>query len=378
MRKITVLGGGLVGSLIAKQLARDPGISVVVADIAIKSFPTQSNLDFLNYNLAAAGGVEAAIKDAEVVIVALPGRMGQEAVKKSIQCGKHVVDISFSPEDPFDLDDLACARRVSVLTDCGVAPGLSNFFVGLASMELDEITDINIYVGGLPLRRTWPFEYRLVFSLTDVIEEYTRPSRYRENRVIVTRPALSDPELIDFGRVGTLEAFNTDGLRTLLTTYEDIPNVKEKTLRYPGHIEKMRVFRDAGFFDRKPIEVSGQRVSPREFTESLFKDAWKLPEGDNEFTFLQVKVEGLKDTVKSEVTWELYDETDRATRDTSMARTTGFPAVVATRMILCGIWDDVGVKPLEFMGSELVPSMYMLDNLKLLGIQIKREYRETD
>ena len=188
-----------------------------------------------------------------------------------------MVDISFMPEDFLKLDDLARKHDVTAIVDCGVAPGMGNLILGHHDREM-EVDSFRCYVGGLPQIRKWPYEYRAVFSPTDVIEEYTRPARFVQNGSQVVRPALSDIELRDFPGVGTLEAFNTDGLRTLMRTL-NAPSMKEKTLRYPGHANLMRIFRESGFFGETPIEVDGQQVIPLSVSSRLLFRQWRLAPG---------------------------------------------------------------------------------------------------
>jgi saccharopine dehydrogenase-like NADP-dependent oxidoreductase len=227
-------------------------------------------------------------------------------------------------------------------------------------------------VGGLPEIREWPYEYKAVFSPVDVIEEYTRPARYIENGQLIVKPALSDPELLNFQGIGTLEAFNTDGLRSLAHTVK-CPNMKEKTLRYPGHIEKMRVLRETGFFSQEEIEVRGIRIKPMDLTASLLFPKWKLKEGEVDITVMQVMVEGKKDGKKVSYTWDLYDKYDPATQIHSMARTTGYSATVALRMIADGIYTHKGISVPEYIGKQPECVAYLLTGLKERGVV----YRET-
>ena len=186
-----------------------------------------------------------------------------------------MVDISFFPENALGLDELAKENQVTAIVDCGVAPGMSNLILGYHNERMT-INNFECLVGGLPLKRVYPFEYKAPFSPIDVLEEYTRPARYVENSHILTKPALSDAELIDFEKVGTLESFNTDGLRSILFTMGHIPNMKEKTLRYPGHISLMQGLIKAGFLKSEPINLKGQSISPLQFTSALLFDQWKL------------------------------------------------------------------------------------------------------
>ena len=374
MKTIAVLGAGLVGGLIARDLAQDAGIEVVAVDAREEPLAKLAGIPRLatrRADLSNPAEVARTVAGADVVALAVPGFMGAHALRAVIRAGKPVADISFSPDDPFVFDAEAKAAGVPAIVDCGVAPGLSNLLVGRSVASLDATDEVVVLVGGLPVRRVWPFEYRLVFSLTDVIEEYTRPSRFRENGHEVVRPALSDPEYVDLPRVGTLEAFNTDGLRTLLRTI-DAPNLKEKTLRFPGHIERMRMLRDAGFFDQAPIRVGGVEVTPRALTEALLHKAWTLPPGDDEFTVLRVEVAGTQGGVKKRIVWDLYDQTDPKTRATSMARTTGFPCAIIARLLAEGAFTRPGVHPPEVLGRDEALTARILRELNERGVSISR------
>jgi saccharopine dehydrogenase-like NADP-dependent oxidoreductase len=220
MKKVVVLGCGLVGGVMVRDLAKDSELAVVAVDVA------EGNLDRLGLpdiekrrvDLSDTKAIAATVSDADVVVGAVPGRLGFAMLRTVIEAGKSISDISFFPEEALALDELAKEKGVAAVVDCGVSPGLSNLAIGRAASRLAEVDDVVIYVGGLPVVRHWPYEYRSVFSPTDVIEEYTRPARLVENGQIVVREALSEVELLDFPGVGTLEAFNTDGLRSVIAT----------------------------------------------------------------------------------------------------------------------------------------------------------------
>jgi lysine 6-dehydrogenase len=281
----------------------------------------------------------------------LPGFMGFEALKQVIAAGKDVVDISFFAQDPFQLDEAATSKGVTAVVDCGVAPGLSSVLCGHVGNRLERLENYTCYVGGLPAVRKWPYEYKSVFSPSDVIEEYMRPCRYIEYGREVVRPALSGVELIDFPAIGTLEAFNTDGLRTLRQTMK-IPNMKEKTLRYPGHANLMRIFRESGFFSTEPVQVDGRSVRPLAVISALLFDQWKLQPGEEDFTVLKVVIEGWEKENKRCYTYDLLDRYDRATQTTSMARTTGYTCSIVARQILAGKFSMKGICPPEFIGRQ--------------------------
>jgi saccharopine dehydrogenase-like NADP-dependent oxidoreductase len=302
-----------------------------------------------------------------MVVNALPGFMGYQTFKAVIEAGKNIVDIAFFIEDPLPLDAMAKKNNVTAIMDCGVAPGMCNILIGYADHMLDETEDVLYVVGGLPEIREWPYEYKAVFSPIDVIEEYTRPARYIENGTLVTRPALSDPEFMNFPGIGTLEAFNTDGLRSLAFTIK-AKNMKEKTLRYPGHIAKMALLRETGFFSQIPVDVNGVKIRPIDMTARLLFPLWKLKPGEVDITVMKVIVTGKKEGKRVRYTWDLFDKYDPITGIHSMARTTGYTATVAARMIADGLYKRKGVTVPEFIGQDPACVKYMLEGLKERGI----------
>jgi len=351
--KVIVLGTGLVGNVIAQDLAEDSKIQVTVADInedSLDKLKTKAELQTVTADLSNQEIVKLIIADYDLVIGALPGFMGYQTLKTVIEEGKNIVDISFFEEDPFSLDELAKEKNVTAVVDCGVAPGLSNIVLGYVDSIMDETSSFLCYVGGLPQVREWPFEYKAPFSPSDVIEVYIRLARYIEDGEEVIKPALSEPELLEFDEVGTLEAFNTDGLRTLLRTF-DIPNMKEKTLRYPGHIEKMRVLRETGFFDKQEIDMNGIRISPKDLTSKLLFKMWKMEPGDEDLTVMRIIIEGLKDDKKIRYSYEMLDKYDKEKDVISMARTTGYTCTAVARLILKGMYNEKGIIPPEYLGK---------------------------
>lgn len=373
--KTVVLGAGLVGGPIAADLARDPGRRVCAVDVderALERLRKRYGIETRAVDLSTADGVRRAVSDADLVVSAVPGFMGFETLRRVLEARKNVVDIAFFAEDPFELDDLARRNGATAIVDCGVAPGMSNVLAAHAESLLDEADSLVIYVGGLPEIREWPFEYRAVFSPVDVIEEYLRPARIVENGALVTRPALSEPELIGVPGIGTLEAFNTDGLRTLARTIH-APNMKEKTLRYPGHIEKIAVLRDAGFFGKDEIEVGGKSVRPLDVTARLLISTWELRESDRDVTVFQLSMEGTKNGARRRHVYDMLDRYDAATGIHSMARTTGYAATQALRLIEGGLYRNPGVNPPELVGRRPDCVAFMLKGLAERGIV----YRET-
>jgi saccharopine dehydrogenase-like NADP-dependent oxidoreductase len=375
--KILVLGAGLVGGPMAMDLARDGEFEVTSADISaeallkLREFP---GIQTIKADLGDLPELVALANGFDLVVSAVPGHMGYRTLETLIECRKNVVDIAFFPEDMFSLDEKAKALGVTVICDMGVAPGMSNVLLGCGASMLDHLEKGIIYVGGLPVVRTWPYEYKAVFSPIDVIEEYTRPARYIDGGRLVVREALSDPELIDFPGIGTLEAFNSDGLRTLATTLKGDYMI-EKTLRYKGHIEKMAVLRDTGFFSKEPLNINGTLISPLEFTSRLLFPKWKLEPGEEDLTVMQVITEGTRDGVRQRYTWNLYDRYDTASGIHSMARTTGYAATMAARLIAGGLYHEKGVSAPEFLGRNPVFVNYLLEGLRRRGVVYREDHQ---
>jgi saccharopine dehydrogenase-like NADP-dependent oxidoreductase len=369
---IIVLGGGRVGTAVALDLERDGEYGVTVADQSeniLEKFHGHHGIATIQVHLDDPRKVKRVVRRCDLVIGALPGSIGFATLQAVVEEGKNIVDFSFYPEDPFLLDSAAKDAKVTAVVDCGVAPGLSNMILGHHDAIMARVDRFECAVGGLPAERTPPWEYKAPFSPADVIEGYTRPARFVENGTPTTLPALSDAQLIEFPGIGRLEAFNTDGLRTLLTTMS-VPNMKEKTLRYPGHSEKIALLRDSGFFDTEPVEVGSAMVAPRELTSELLFAHWELTQADRDFTAMRVEVEGVEEAGQEPVRYryELLDQYDEATSTTSMARTSGYPCSAVARLIRNGAYEHHGISPPEFIGREAKCFESVMTDLAARGI----------
>lgn len=366
-KKIVVLGAGLVGKTIAVDLSKNHDVtSLDCNDEALR--PLQAvGVKTVKGDFSDKNFLTATIATADMVIGAVPGFLGFQTIKTVIEAGKNVVDISFFPEDPFLLDDLAKAKNVTVVTDCGVAPGMGNIILGYHAKKM-RVQNYECLVGGLPVVREWPFEYKAVFSPIDVIEEYTRPARYVQNNMLVVKEALSDPELIHFDGVGTLESWNSDGLRTLIKTMPGIPNMIEKTLRYPGCIEYLRVLREGGFFSYEPVDVNGVMVRPIDVTSKLLFPKWKLKPGEEEFTVMRIRVSGEEKNLPAGYQYTLLDRTDRSTNTLSMARTTGYTCTAVATLLLNGDFIRKGICPPEYVGEDDKNFNFILRYLRERGV----------
>ncbi len=372
--RIVVLGAGRVGYAMVRDLASEAGFEITVADVsgaALARLSDLANVTTEVVDLASADAVRAVVAGHDLVVGAVPGPMGFATARAVIEAGVDMVDISFFEEDPFELDGPARERGVMVLTDCGVAPGCSNLILGRMERELDRVDRFSCYVGGLPTVRFQPYEYRAVFSPIDVIAEYTRPSRLVEAGEVVVREALTEVEHLEFAGVGTLEAFNTDGLRSILRTCQ-VPHMKEKTMRYPGHAEKMRMLRDTGFFSEVPVTVRGVEVRPIDLTAALLFPAWQLQDGEEDVTVMRVEVEGRKDGRGVRTRFDLVDRFDRVGGVTSMARTTGYTCTAVVRAVAAGLYKVVGISPPEYLGRQPGCFEFILARLEERGVRFVR------
>ena len=365
--KIAVIGSGMIGSFIAEELCNDFEVTVIDNN---KS--TLDRIEKRNHRISAInfdvknGIIEDIITNYDLAVNCLPGFMGFEMLKKIIQCKVSCVDISFMPENCLELSELALKNDCLVIPDAGVAPGLSNLIIGNIVAN-NEIKEIQTMVGGLPKKKNPPWNYKAPFSPIDVIEEYTRPARIRVDGKTEIREALSNKQSLEVEGVGELEAFLTDGLRTLLdpkSSLSEVPNLMEFTIRYPGHSDLIRKMISDGKFSNEIVK--GKKITRKEETSGKLFESWKLEKGEEEFTFmliLAVPSEG------NEISYTIYDEfTEGAT---SMARTTGLTACAFSRLVLENKIKEKGVICPETLGMNNVFYDYVLNYLRDRGILIE-------
>lgn len=366
MSNIIVLGAGMVGSTMAIDLAKKHSVSITDfnKNALEKAIEKCSDLDPIILDVNNKEILQKTIKPFDLVICAVPGFLGFQTLKNIIEAKKNVIDISFFPENSLELNELAKQNNVTAIVDCGVAPGMGNIILGYYNEQL-KISDFECLVGGLPKVKKWPFSYKAPFSPIDVIEEYTRPARYVENGNIVIKEALSDCEFVNFEGLGTLESFNSDGLRSLIFTLPHIKNMKEKTLRYPGHVEYIQVLKASGFFNKEKVILNGVETSPLEFTSKILFKEWKLQAEEKEITVMRITIKGKnsKGQIKT-IVYNLHDEYCIKTNTSSMARTTGYTATAAANMFLDGLFTEKGIFPPELVGKYENCFTYILNYLE--------------
>lgn len=367
-KRVLVLGAGRVGAAIIRDLA--PDFDVTAADVSPANLDALSDVVSLTRRQADLRDPEelsTLVSDADLVVGAVPGPMGCETLTRVIEAGRDIVDISFFEQDALTLDALAKEHGVRALVDFGLAPGCSNLLLGRHVSAMTRVDRFWCAVGGLPRERTWPYEYKAPFSPIDVIAEYTRPARFRRGGRDVVLPALSEVEPIEIPGIGTLEAFNTDGLRTLLRTTR-VPDMVEKTMRYPGHAERMRMLRESGFFGEDEIETPGGPVRPIDVTARLLFEQWSFRPGEADITVMRVEIEGVEGDARVLHRYDLIDHYDEATGTQSMARTTGYTASAGVRLLASGIGVEPGIIPPELLGGTSGAVDFVFEELAQRGV----------
>ncbi|MGJ8663379.1 MAG: saccharopine dehydrogenase C-terminal domain-containing protein [Marinicella sp.] len=361
MKKILVLGGGRIGAAIAKNLAVDH--QVTLADLNISHLSNlAANCSLVSVNACDDDALGALVEPFDLVVGALPSLLGFDRLRALIELKKNIVDISFFAEDALALNELAKANGVTALVDFGLAPGISNLYAGHFVTQYDQVDSFACKVGGVPVERLKPFEYKAPFAPLDVIEEYTRPARMKRHGEEIILPAMSEIESLYFKGVGHMEAFNTDGLRSLLQTV-NIPNMAEKTIRYNGHAGLIQQLIDAGFF----------KEAHRDATAKVLLEQWQFGENEPDLTVMEISASGIKNGQAMAETFQLIDHYDHQNNISSMARTTGFTCAAGVRLALAH--DDLphGVIPPEIIGQNQTWFDHIFNELTQHNIHINKQ-----
>lgn len=335
--RIVVVGGGMQGRVIASNLRARPEMSeVVIADlnepVRLPNGVTYERLDVLDKNQARAA---AGVSDA--VVLAVPSSIAHAALENLIKAGKPIVDVSFTPDPPLDLHAAAIASGACCVIDCGIAPGFSHLLVGSAHAALGGLDSVRIWVGGMPQEPPPVFRHAVYFNPHDLIAEYVRPARARQDGRGIA-PAPMDLPFVDFvdSELGQLEAFGSDGLRTLLTSYPHVPHMAEYTLRWPGHLDTMKSLGAMGLLD-DPACAHGLAISL----------AKRYPDSDYPDVLLML-VEAQKGNERR--SWRLIDR--RTDGVSAMSRTTGYTTAAIAMVLARRQFTEPGVHPPERLGSE--------------------------
>jgi len=348
---IIVLGYGMIGSIVAKELSLKD--EVVVVD--------KRNIDDFSSGKFVKGNIfdyPDLINKADAIVSTLPGNVSYPIISKLLSKGKRIIDVSFMPENAMDLNDLATRQKALLVPDAGYAPGMTNI-ISAYFYKKYRPESIEIYVGGLPQKKVPPLDYAITWSVSGLIDEYNRPARIVKNKKIVSVDPLEDIEKRNFPGIGDLEAFYSDGLRTLLFTLKDV-DMFEKTYRYPGHLQKIKFLREMGYFS----ETKLNECTPRFISEQLFEKNLKMKVDD--LSILEVRARG---KVNKEIRY--VDYFDKARNITSMSKMTGFPAVVLTELLIDNKIQGTGVIPPEHFGFDEPLFNEILSRLKKRGLNFE-------
>jgi saccharopine dehydrogenase-like NADP-dependent oxidoreductase len=372
---VIVLGSGKIGSIIGREFASNiEGSKITMGDInkakARQAASAIPGADWTTINTKDYHALVVQLSGYDLVLGALPGDFGWTALKAGLEGGIDMLDVSFTPEDPTSLDEEAKKKGVTIIPDCGVAPGLSNIIVGYASSKLDKVKTAHVMVGGIPEKPIPPLDYTITWSAEGLIDEYVREVSIIENGETVQVSALSGLEEIEFPGVGTLEAFYTDGLRTLAKSIKGVESMWEKTLRYPGHVENIRLLKALGFFDDEPVKVNEMMVTPRLMTARLLERSLWMPEiGD--LLAMHISVQGEAGGVEKSYSYRVLDYYDHEKQVSAMARTTGYTAAIVAGMLAKGRIQEKGVVTPERLGMNPDFTEELFKELKKRGIQVK-------
>ena len=371
--RTAVLGSGLMGSVIAWDLARSKEVDeVVVADIdeaklrAVRKRTPGKKLAVEPFDIKDKKKDVAFLRGFDVAVSALPHGVVHTSDLAAVEAGAKMVNIAFEDEQ-MSLDSEARKKGAVLIPGCGLAPGLGGILLAHALRELGGGDEGHILVGGLPQDPKPPFGYKLVFSIVGLLREYIEDARvYRNGKLVKVRP-FSTVETVDFpSPIGTLESFCTDGLASLVYTMKGMRVMDEKTLRWPGHAEKMNLLMESGFFSREKVMAGGIEVAPLEVSWAIL--GRKLAEGDpRDLTVMRVVAKGKR----GGITYDMIDRYDEDNGVTSMGKTTGYTASIAAQMLGAGKVAGKGViPPEEALQGELVSSL--ISELDHRGVKIRK------
>jgi lysine 6-dehydrogenase len=377
-----VLGGGAQGSACAFDLARGGDAEEVVLADRDVAHPRPFLLPLIGEGIELRSvdakdvrQVASAMERADVVACALPYYFNVDMARLAIEAGAHFCDLGGNTElvdEQRKLTDSAVAAGVSVVPDCGLAPGMVNILAQGGIDSMDRTESVRIFVGGLPQHPKPPLNYQLVYSMEGVLDYYTTPVLVLENGEVVEKEALTGVEPVDFPRpVGRLEAFFTAGgiSRMPYRFQGEIASMSYKTLRYPGHAQLMKAIRDLGLLDREPVQVGGCAVSPRELFIEVVSPRLGNPEGDD-LVAMRVEVSGTRGGDPATVTYDMIDYFDAEHGLTAMMRTTGYSLAAVARLQASG-----AVRAGVHTASESVPVEAYVRGLADRGVEIARRER---
>jgi lysine 6-dehydrogenase len=376
--KLLSIGCGYIGSVLAEELVNSLDFEeLIICDstkekieetakkLGGKVIPFQ--LDISKYS-----NLLAIVDDVDLIIGLAPGRLGFNVMKACVEKKKNLIDLSFMAEDPFLFQDAALKAGVRIIPDCGVAPGLSNMLIGKASSQLDQIEDVIIYVGGLPQDPKPPLNYKVTWCVEDLFEEYTRNAKIVRNGKTAEVEALEGLEEVEFEGFGKFEGFFTDSVRTLHHTIK-ANNMWEKTLRYPGHVEKIKLIKKLGLLNKKPLKSIN--ISPWKFMSKFWEENLSFFEY-KDVLLMRIQVSGKKNSTKIMHTYEVVDYFDEQRNITAMGRSTAYTAFAVIKLMIENKISKKGLIPPEILGMHKKLFQEIQFTLKKRNLEINCKVEE--
>ena len=377
--RMLVLGAGLQGSACAYDLLQNPDVtSVRLTDLEVDHIAdflapySGTRLIPTRLDVRDRGAMLALMRESDAVMSALPYYFNFDAAKLAVEAGVHFCDLGGNTEIVFQqkqLAERAAAKNITIVPDCGLAPGMVNIIAEHGIKQLDRVKAVRIYVGGLPRNPEPPLNYQIVYSLEGVLDYYTTLSWVLRDGKRTQVKALSERERVEFPLpVGALEAFHTaGGLSTMAFRYEGkIPSMEYKTLRYPGHAQLMEAIRELGMLDTNPVEVEGHKVIPRDVFIAVVSPRLSKPRG-RDLVALRVTVDGTRSGKAKKLGWELLDYYDESRGISAMMRTTGYSLSIIGQMQVRGEVGPGGV----YTPDECVPAERYLEELAERGVAVR-------
>ena len=383
--KVVVLGAGLMGKEVARDLVASPKVEkIVLADVALeaaKEFVETLNTDkieVVQLNAECDDALRAVIARGNVVVNALFYTFNERVAKAAIDTGVHAVDlgghIGGITEAVLDLNEEAVKKNVTIVPDLGVAPGMVNILAGYGASNLDTVESIKLYVGGIPTEPKPPLHYTRVFSLEGVFDHYTEPSKAIQKGKLTEVPSLTGIEPIYFDEFGVLEAFYTSGgISTLYKTFPDVKTLEYKTIRYKGHAEKFKLLADLGFLSKdNNVQVDGQDINVRSVVREAIKKKLELGKKEDA-VLLRAIIAGQKNEEQYTYEYEMVVRKDMESNVTAMARATANTISVVAQMIGNGVIEKRGVFPPE----QIVPGKEYIQEMAKRGVDIKETWHRS-
>ena len=306
------------------------------------------------------------VKRYDLAIVALPGSLAFRVVSKLVDLGLDVVDVSYFPEDPWPLHELALKRNSTVIVDAGFAPGLSNAILGYFASKYGGLKRGKIYVGGLAKDSNLPLGLVATWSVEDLVDEYIRKAKAIIAGRLVEVDPLSLTGVIQIPTLGVYEYFASDGIRTMLKTFNDAEDLVEYTLRYPGHLQTMKVLKEMGFLSREEVTVDGVRVRLSKILVKVLEKRLVRDAPDRVVMYIEAES---KSGVKRRFIMDV--EYNDKIRMSAMGKVTGFTQSIIAKMLLEGRISGKGLVPPERIGMDLKAYDELMHNLAERGIEVK-------